>query len=84
MPKTPNQVNTWQIVVAIMTVIIAVAVLTVQWQSSVDATASLRADVEELNVRHEQDNDKLIEQNRERRAAVAELESRIAVLEATK
>jgi len=80
-PKKPNEISTWQIVAAIVSVLIAVAVLSVQWQSAASEITSLEKQYVELEQVVRTNKDEQTAQNRERRDAVARVESRVAVLE---
>lgn len=86
--------TTWLIplISAALAVVIAVAILTTQWQTTLDATnqnekdiASLivshEADLVKMRDEHEADIARLDESNRNRRNQIADLEERIAILE---
>jgi len=80
-PKQPNEISKWQIIAAIISVLIAVAVMAVQWQTTVDEMSTLRKAVAGLEQEVDLNKDEQTAQNRERRDAVARVESRVAVLE---
>lgn len=86
--------TTWLIplISAALAVVVAVAVLTTQWQTTLDATNQNEKDIANLVVSHESDLVKmrdeheadiarLDESNRSRRNDIASLEERIAVVE---
>ena len=81
MPKASDKISTWQILAAVVSVLITVAMLSVQWQTSIDQIGSLRVVVAELEETVTTNKEEQTAQNRERRDAVAQLESRVAVLE---
>jgi len=81
MPKAQNGVNTWQIVVAVMTIIVSVSVLAVQWQSSADQITGLTEKIADLETLHDKDIARLDESNRSRRIEIGEINSRLARLE---
>lgn len=62
-------------------ILVAIAMLSVQWQSAIDKTNVLQAEINELTVEHRQDIARLDESNRNRRNQLADLEERIAVIE---
>ena len=80
------------IVSAALAVTVAVAVLTAQWQTTLDSTNQNRANINQLVIDHEADLTRLLqvheadvarldESNRNRRNQIADLEERIAILE---
>jgi len=58
-----------------------IAMMAVQWQSSIDATNVNERDVEKLQQLHRDDVARLDESNRNRRNQIADLEERIARVE---
>jgi len=82
MPKASETgISTWQIVTAIVAVLITVAVLSVQWQSAASDITSINKVVSELEQVVKVNKEEQTIQNRERRDAVAKLEGRVLVLE---
>jgi len=83
MPKTANEtgINTWQIIAAVMTIIVAVAVMAVQWQSTASRVSALTAQLNQQAELHEKDIARLDESNRSRRIEIGEINSRLSVLE---
>jgi hypothetical protein len=77
-----SSISTWQILAAIVSVLIAVAVLTVQWQATADQLIVLEKGMIEVQREVKVDRDEQAVWNREQRDAVASLKSRVAVLEA--
>jgi len=60
---------------------LALGIMAVQWQSSIDATNVNERDLEQLQQLHRDDIARLDESNRNRRNQIADLEERIARLE---
>jgi len=82
MPKASDTgISTWQIFIAVMTVVVAVAVMAVQWQSTAGTVANLRQQLNEQSDLHEKDIARLDESNRSRRIEIGEINSRLARLE---
>jgi len=81
MPKAQDRISTWQLVIAVMTIIVAVSVLAVQWQSSADQITGLKEKVTDLEVLHDKDIARLDESNRTRRIEIGGINSRLATLE---
>ena len=86
--------TTWLIplISAALAVVVAVAVLTAQWQTTLDSTNQNKTQLSQLGIDHESDLTKLLqnhesdvarldESNRNRRNQIADLEERIAILE---
>jgi len=74
-------ISTWQIFIAVMTVVVAVAVMAVQWQSTAGRVTSLTAQLNEQAELHDKDIARLDESNRSRRLEIGEINSRLATLE---
>ena len=72
----------WQILVPVaLAMLIAIAVLTTQWQSAIDGISVLNKEVDKLFNTHKEDIARLDESNRNRRNQIADLEERIARVE---
>jgi len=74
-------ISTWQIIAAVMTIIVAVAVMAVQWQSTASRVAALTAQLNEQSDLHDKDVARLDESNRSRRIEIGEINSRLSTLE---
>jgi len=81
MTKNDTGISTWQIFIAVMTVVVAVAVMAVQWQSTASRVASLTQQLNEQSELHDKDIARLDESNRSRRIEIGEINSRLATLE---
>jgi len=72
----------WTYVIGVAaTLLIAIAMLTVQWQTAIDKSNGLEKELNNLTVEHRDDIARLDESNRNRRNQIADLEERIAVVE---
>ena len=72
----------WQILVPVaLAMLIAIAVLTTQWQSAVDGIGVLNKEVDKLFSTHKEDIARLDGSNRNGRNQIADLEERIARVE---
>jgi len=81
MTKNDTGISTWQIVVAVMTIVVTVSVLAVQWQSATDQINVLSGKLESIEQLHDKDIARLDESNRSRRIEIGEINSRLATLE---
>jgi len=82
MPKAHDTgISTWQIIAAVMTIVVAVAVMAVQWQSTASRVSSLTAQLNQQAELHDKDIARLDESNRSRRLEIGEINSRLATLE---
>jgi len=82
MPKAHDTgINTWQILTAVVAVVVAVAVMAVQWQTTASTVANLQHQLVEQELLHDKDIARLDESNRSRRLEIGEINSRLATLE---
>jgi len=80
--NTSKQNIPWAYIIGVAaSILVAVSMLTVQWQSAIDKTNQLNRDIVELSDEHNADIARLDESNRNRRNTIAELEERVARLE---
>ena len=72
----------WQALIPVaLAMLVAIAILTTQWQSAIDGIAQLDREVTQLFDTHKEDIARLDESNRNRRNQIADLEERIARVE---
>jgi len=81
MTSNGNGNKQWMVWGAGIILSLVIAMMAVQWQSSIDATNVNERDIEQLIQLHREDIARLDESNRNRRNQIADLEERIARLE---